>query len=85
MCRRPKAPAPPPPPPAPPKAASPAPEDLQTFEFDTNLQSTQKKRKGKKRFKKDREKDFSIGGDANFGGEATNISSGGLTIPKSVY
>ena len=83
MCSRPKAPKPPPPPPAPPKAAAAGPEDIQTFEFETNLASQNKKRKGKNRFKIRPSESVMMAGSANFGGTGSSTTTGGLSIPKS--
>ena len=84
MCRRPKAPKAPPPPPAPPKAAAAGPEDIQTFEFETNLATQNKKKRGKKRFRiKPTDPSFGMAGVANFGGTGSATNSGGLSIPKA--
>ena len=84
MCMsRPKAPPPPPPPPAPPKAAAAGPQDIQTFEFETNLATQNKRRRGKKRFKIKPEESVMMAGSANFGGTGSSTNTGGLSIPKS--
>jgi hypothetical protein len=82
MCSRPKAPKPPPPPPAPPKAAAAGPEDIQTFEFETNLATQNKKKRGKKRFRIKPEESVNMAGSANFGGTGSSTNTGGLSIPK---
>lgn len=83
MCMsRPKAPPPPPPPPAPPKAAAAGPQDIQTFEFETNLATQNKRRRGKKRFKIKPEESVMMAGNANFGGTGSSTNTGGLSIPR---
>mgnify|MGYP001487819649 CR=1 FL=1 len=63
--------------------AAAGPEDIQTFEFETNLATQNKRRRGKKRFKIKPEESVMMAGNANFGGTGSSTNTGGLSIPKS--
>ena len=83
MCSRPKAPKPPPPPPAPPKAAAAGPQDIQTFEFETNLSTQNKKKAWQETDSNQTRESVNMAGSANFGGTGSSTNTGGLSIPKS--